>query len=380
MPCHHLVERLSARHRVFYVNNFGALRDLGRHDLRRILSKVIGASKGQSNPHVQVQSELENITIWQPWLVPTPRVSCIQKFNAKLLQRSIQAMYKTYGIERPIIWTRLPTPIVYDVVQRLERQMLIYQSIDKYPEHPRIASDLRTGYREYEQRFNQESDLVFCSARGLLEEKRVLNKNAYFVPNGVASKFSDGGRRKIPEMEAIEGPVVGFAGALGTATSIEWLVQLAQTLPAVQFVFVGTVDRSVSMAALECLDNVHLMGLVPHADLISWFEYFDIGLMPYRLNHYQYYTFPSKLAEYLMGGLPIVARRLPELEHYQNVVSISDTVEQMAKDIEHLLSVDARRDVRLLVERKQVANTLTWEAQIETIEAAIMDTESKPYA
>jgi glycosyltransferase involved in cell wall biosynthesis len=102
--------------------------------------------------------------------------------------------------------------------------------------------------------------------------------------------------------------------------------------------------------------------------------------MPYRLNHYQYYTFPSKLAEYLMGGLPIVARRLPELEHYQNVVSISDTVEQMAKDIEHLLSVDARRDVRLLVERKQVANTLTWEAQIETIEAAIMDTESKPYA
>ena len=42
MPCHHLVERLAAKHRVFYINNFGALRDLDWHDMRRCVDKVAG--------------------------------------------------------------------------------------------------------------------------------------------------------------------------------------------------------------------------------------------------------------------------------------------------------------------------------------------------
>ena len=172
-------------------------------------------------------------------------------------------------------------------------------------------------------------------------------------------------------MEALSGPVVGFAGALGTATDIEWIVRLATGLPDVTFVFLGTIDRTEPLQGLESLNNVILQGLVPHHELISWFRYFDAGLMPYKINSFQDYTFPSKLAEYLMAGLPIVATRLPELEHYQEVVNIADQPEAMMADIRKLLESGARSDPALLKQRNEVAATLTWEAQIVKIEDAL---------
>jgi glycosyltransferase involved in cell wall biosynthesis len=371
MPCHHLVERLGKTHRVFYINNFGALRDLDHHDVGRCLSKVSGLFQGRSNPHVQVHDERSAVHVWQPWVIPSPRLSLIQAINVYLLRRSLRALYREHSIQSPIIWTRLATPIAWDLINGLERSLLVYQSIDKFPEHPRIAQSLRARYRKSERKFNENADVIFTSARGLCDEKGEFNQNTHFIPNGVGEKFADAQLIKIPKMEAISGPVVGFAGALGTATDIEWIVRLATGMPDVTFVFLGTIDRTEPLLGLETLENVILPGLVPHHELISWFRYFDIGLMPYKINAFQNYTFPSKLAEYLMAGLPIVATRLPELENYQEVVKIADAPEAMVADIRELLETGSRSNPDLLKQRKEVAATLTWEAQIVKIEDAL---------
>jgi glycosyltransferase involved in cell wall biosynthesis len=378
MPCHHLVERLSKHHRVFYINNFGALRDLDQHDFSRCVNKVSGQLKGRRNPHVRVENQCEGVHVWQPWVLPTPRLAVIQKVNAWLLKRSLRALYREYLITKPVIWTRLPTPIVWEAIQGLERSALVYQSIDKFPEHPRIAGSLRARYRVSDRLFNQHADLVFASARGLYEEKRLYNGNTHFLPNGVSASFAEQPVHPIDLMEVIDGPIVGFAGALGTATDIPLLCSLAKALPHITFVFLGTIDRTESVDALERLPNVHLQGLVPHAELMSWFRYFDIGLMPYRLNHYQDYTFPSKLAEYLMAGLPIVATRLPELEAYSEVVDIADSSHEMVQHLERVLASDMRRVPEELERRRQVASRLTWEAQIEKIETEFEALAARP--
>jgi glycosyltransferase involved in cell wall biosynthesis len=371
MPCHHLVEGLAKQHRVFYINNFGALRDLDHHDISRCLSKASGLLRGRSNPHLQVDNQQSGVTVWQPWVIPTPRLPLIQSINVALLRRSLKKLCDKHDIQAPIIWARLPTPIVWEAIQGMERSLLVYQSIDKFPEHPRIARSLRKRYSAIEQKFNKGADVVFTSARGLYDEKRVFNSNTNFIPNGVGEAFADSPLIKISTMEAISGPVVGFAGALGTATDIEWIVRLATGMPAVTFVFLGTIDRTEPLLELETLKNVILAGLVPHHELISWFQYFDIGLMPYKINAFQDYTFPSKLAEYLMGGLPIVATRLPELRHYSEVVKTADQPEAMMADIQEILESGARSNPELLKQRKTVAATLTWEAQIVKIEEAL---------
>ena len=72
-----------------------------------------------------------------------------------------------------------------------------------------------------------------------------------------------------------------------------------------------------------------------------------------------------------MAGLPIVATLLPELEHYREVVDIADDVEAMIADIRTLLASGARSDSELLKQRRAVAATLTWEAQVVKIEDAL---------
>jgi glycosyltransferase involved in cell wall biosynthesis len=370
MPCHHLVERLSKTHRVFYINNFGALRYLDRNDVSRCIDKVVGVFRGAKNPHVQVD-HASDVMVWQPWVLPSPRLGLIGRLNRWLLSRSLKKLYRQFEIHKPIIWTRLPTDLVWDILPDLDKQILVYQSIDKFPEHPRITDDLRGRYRAVERKFNEQADVVFTSAKGLWEEKRQFNENTHFIPNGVSESFATANLMEIPQMESIEGPVVGFAGALGTATDIEWLVRLATAMPDVTFVFLGTIDRTEPLLGLDALENVILQGLVPHQELISWFQYFDVGLMPYKINAFQDYTFPSKLAEYLMAGLPIVATRLPELEHYQEVVDIADDVETMAADIRNLIESGSSSNPELLKQRKEVAATLTWESQIAKIEDAL---------
>jgi glycosyltransferase involved in cell wall biosynthesis len=368
MPCHHLVERLAKTHRVFYVNNFGALRDLDKRDFLRCVSKVSGLLRRHNNPHCRVEDQCERVHVWQPWVLPTPRLAFLQKINVALLRRSLKKLYEENDIQAPIIWTRLPTPIVWESIQGFERSALVYQSIDKFPEHPRIAESLRSCYAKSERLFNQHADLVFASAHGLYEEKVLYHPNTHFLPNGVSASFAEQPTHRIDLMETIKGPVVGFAGALGTATDIPLLCELAEALPEVTFVFLGTIDRTESVDALESLRNVHLQGLVAHAELISWFRYFDIGLLPYRLNHYQDYTFPSKLAEYLMAGLPIVATRLPELEAYVEVAEIADSVQEMVENIERILASNTRQGPEQIERRKHIASRLTWEAQIVKVE------------
>lgn len=376
MPCHHLVEQLSRHHRIFYINNFGALRYLDRHDFLRCFDKVRGLFRGKKNPHLRVELN-PVITVWQPWIIPSPRGGLIAKLNVWLLLRSIKKLYGRYNIQQPIIWTRLPTNIVWDVIEKADKRLFVYQSIDKFPEHPRISKDLRVRYRDCERLFNRSADVVFASARGLWAEKKKHNQNAHFIPNGVSESFADGEISPIPEMRDVSGAVVGFAGALGTATDNLLLSELVSRMPDVTFVFLGTIDRTESLHGLDEAPNVIVQGIVPHNKLMSWFEYFDVGLMPYRINHFQHYTFPSKMAEYLMGGLPIVSTPLPEVKHYSDVVHVVDNVDEMVDVIRDFLARDSRRDQALIDRRHQVAESLTWEAQVEKIESVIADAISE---
>ena len=72
-----------------------------------------------------------------------------------------------------------------------------------------------------------------------------------------------------------------------------------------------------------------------------------------------------------MAGLPIVATRLPELESYKEVVHIADCVQDMVQDVRLILTSKLRRNTEQLQQRRRVASSLTWEAQVEKIEVEL---------
>jgi len=60
--------------------------------------------------------------------------------------------------------------------------------------------------------------------------------------------------------------------------------------------------------------NVHLLGSRPYAELPGYLQHADLGLLPFNNHPGNAARSPMKLYEYAAAGLPVVARRTPELE------------------------------------------------------------------
>jgi glycosyltransferase involved in cell wall biosynthesis len=81
--------------------------------------------------------------------------------------------------------------------------------------------------------------------------------------------------------------------------------------------------------------------------------------MPYRLDDYTKYIYPLKLHEYLAGGKPVVAARIPALEEFSDVVALPETDTQWSAAIAEALLPAANREVRR-VARQSVAHHYDW--------------------
>lgn len=361
MPCHHVVERLARKHRVFYIDNFGGIRDIHWHDLARL--RML---KKRNDVPAVIHRQVEGVKVWRPKIIPIPRFPLLQKWNGRHLNQFLRTAIAETKVERPIIWTRLPTELVWRAIDGIDRSQLIYQMIDKFPEHPKIAPSLRPRHAKWEQTFAESADLIFASARGLYEEKKLQNPNSHFFPNGAAEIFRQTTR---PPVASDRRKVIGFAGVIGTSLEIDWVVEAARSLPDFQFVLLGPVDPETDVSALAALKNVKMPGRVEHATLPEWFSSFDAAFMAYRENHYQRYTFPSKMAEYLLAGLPVVARRNPEIEAYASVLHVVDSSADMIQALK--VAVEERFDDTKEASRKAVGESLSWDRIVEGMEKVL---------
>jgi glycosyltransferase involved in cell wall biosynthesis len=364
---HHIVERLSLHSRVFYIDNFGGRRDMQIKDLSRILGKMRKVFAKSIRPQQPVESGGANPVIIQPLLIPTPRLpNSVGRLNSYLLSRKLKSLINRFGMQSPVIWNFVPTDVVWDGISGLQRSVLIYQSVDKFSEHPFVPESVRPRFSSFDKRFTQTADLVFTNARNLYEEKIKLNPRTHFFANGVAPDRFRKQEADIPSMEGLPRPIIGFAGLLGPWIDFDLLKQCAVQKPAWTFVLIGSVSTGTSLQRLTELPNVHLTGAVDHSALGGYFKYFDAGIIPYRLTEFTRYTFPSKMAEYLATGMPVVSTALPEVEPYSSVVSIVHDPGQMIAAIERELDDAGNAD--RIESRLQVARSLSWEAIVGQME------------
>ncbi len=93
----------------------------------------------------------------------------------------------------------------------------------------------------------------------------------------------------------------------------------AQRRRGASFVLIGR-ESGADLSALAALPNVHRLGEVPYASLPEHLAAFDVCTIPFRRTPLTEATNPVKLYEYLATGKPVVARRLPEIEPFSEVV------------------------------------------------------------
>lgn len=239
---------------------------------------------------------------------------------------------------------------------------VIYESVDEIEVFGGDTARLR---REHE-RLVGEADVVVATADQLLEGVREARPDAILAPNGVDfGHFAIDAPACPKEMEDLDGPIIGYYGALARWVDYDLLKAAAAARPDWNFILIGPDhDGTAAASGLGTHTNLHLFGARPYAELPAWLAHFDVATIPFRVDRVTTAVSPLKLFEYLAGGCPVVTTDLPECARIPQVRVARDSAEWIAQ-IEEALATGRGEAVRR--ELQEAARAHTWEARAETI-------------
>ncbi len=367
-----LMRQIARSRRVLVVNSIGMRMPLpGRSSqpLRRILRKVASVSKGLRRPI----ADLPGFAVMSPLVLPAYSSALGRRVNATLVRAQVRLAARWLGIHTPVFVVTLPT--AWDVVAPLRRRGLVFNRSDRHSAFSEGDGDV---LRALEDSLFQAADAVTYVSRSLMDEEAPrTNGRGRFLDHGVdLDHFTapDGGETAAapenrtlidPALTGIDGPVIGFFGALDEdLVDIELLCRVATAMPDATLVLIG--DATGDMTPLTDQPNVRWLGPRPYADIPRLASCFDVALMPWLDNEWIRSCNPIKLKEYLALGLPVVSTPFPALEPYHPVVEVASSPDDYVAAIRFALRSDDQQ--RRLDRRASVADR-SWSRQADELRA-----------
>ena len=361
-----IMSTLASRgHRVLFVENTG-VRAPQIRDLPRVRQRIRNWWRGTKG----FRQERPSLFVYSPIVLPLPYSRVARWINRWLLLRALKQWMRATGFYRPIVWTFLPTPLALDLIRELDPHLTVYYCIDDLasssPGARRIAAS--------EQRLFKEADLVFVTSERLRERAAACGARVHLFPFGVNFDRFDAVRNDgtaAPEdLRVLPRPVVGYVGGLHQWVDQDLVAAVADRLPGATFAMVGPPQTDVT--PLERRANVRLLGQRPHPEVPRYVKGFDVGIVPYRLAEYTANVYPTKLNEYLVMGLPVVATDLPEIRRFNrehgDVVAVAATPDEFVSAIRSALNGSTPDEV---ARRVSVAHANSWETRIDAMQALI---------
>lgn len=273
--------------------------------------------------------------------------------------RSIYRIFKQMNIDQPILW--VDVPYWQTILWNFDRQMLVYNCMDSYIDFSDIKRHCPQ-IEELEKELCQETDLIFTSSLNLQEKILPQNPSTYLIQNGADLEFfSPDQYWEMPkDLRNISQPIAGYYGAIAEWFDHELVYEVAKQLPEVSFVFIG--HQTVNVDRLRSLKNVFFLGEKSYFDLPKYLAYFQVALIPFKINTLTLSTNPVKIYEYLAHGKPVVSVTLPELQQFSEVIYFADDPDLFASSIEEGLCNDGwwpRRKRMKAVEHDDWAKRVT---------------------
>jgi len=302
-----IMSRLAASgHRVLFVENTG-VRQARISDLGRIRARLKNWRRGTKG----FREERPNVFVLSPLVLPLPYSRIAGWINRQILMRSITRWMRATGFSHPIVWTFLPTPLVREVIARINPALTIYHCVDDFASSSVDARKIIAS----EERMFRDADLVFVTSDKLRARASRFSQAVHLFPSGVSLEAFGAANLEMPDdLKSLPRPVAGYVGGLHQWVDQDLLAAAATQLPDVTFALVGPAQLDVSR--LEQLPNVKLFGQRPHTDVPRYVHGFDVGLVPYRVTDYTANVYPAKMNEYLVLGKPVVSTDLPEVRRF----------------------------------------------------------------
>ena len=255
----------------------------------------------------------------------TGRKDPVYQVEPGLFVLSRDALPTTVQPESPIIlWITLPEHhrLAGGVYQE---QLLIFDICDEPEEE----------FEYWKPGFDaamNKATIVFAASYLLYDKYRGRHPYVYYLPNGADyDAFQRYGPRP-SDYPKRPGPVAGFHGAL--ASWIDWnlVYHVAKRLPHWNFVFIGPL-LNISQEQLPYGNNFFYVKEKPFSELTHYFNFFDIGIIPFQVRKMTKYSSPIKLYEYLSCGKSVVSTGIHEVAMCP-VAKIGRNAQEFAEQIE----------------------------------------------
>ena len=167
--------------------------------------------------------------------------------------------------------------------------------------------------------------------------------------------------------------MAGFVGHLNARTDLALLEAVVDR--GLTLVLVGPIDAASGGPRLdELLDRktVHAVGPCDFEEVAAWLWSVDVGLVPYRNDEFNRWSFPLKTLEYLAAGLPVVSTGLPASKWLADAdIGIADSPEDFGETAWQMAR--AAEDERAVMGRQAFAAGHSWDQRaallLETIRA-----------
>jgi len=352
-----LMKRFAKKGITLYVNSIVMQRPNfreGRKFIKRLIRKTKSIFTG-------LRKADAGFWVYSPFTLPVHHIPWVRPLNEILLRFQVSLVSWKLGMWSPVVWVACPAAC--DTAIKLKKRNLLYQRTDLYEAFPNVDGEV---IKRYDRELKASADLTVFVNQKLFEEESSQCKRAFFLDHGVDFEMfaSNGENSETPsDITCIKKPIIGFFGTLdGHTVDIEFTETLADLLPEMSFVFVGSV--SSLYPRLRAKKNVWMLGQKAYEQIPHYGKHFDVVIMPWRKNRWIQVCNPIKLKEYLALGKPIVSTPFTELRKYREVVYEAKTAREFAECIKTALEEDSPEHIAA---RRKKVRTCTWDSKAELV-------------
>jgi len=288
--------------------------------------------------------------------------------NNKTLLKTIQRVIKDNNIKN-YIYLNCFNPYYGGVLPRdsFKPMLNIYQCIDDISQN---SYTNRHGL-VLEKKAIQQADITTVTSTELKNIWQKDAKEIHLVPNAadidlfkktIQQKFE-----RPEEIKHVSNKIIGFVGNLD-ADRIDYqlIKKVAEKHSDKTILLIGP-SNNTELAELEIdkLPNVIMTGSINIKNLPPYLHYFDVAMIPFKLNKLTKSIYPLKINEYLAAGRAVVATDFSwDIRSFNDIIDIGTSHDAFIQLIDKAIAENSIENVE---HRVNVANSNTWTARVEQI-------------
>lgn len=301
-----------------------------------------------------------------PILVGENRLPLVRRINRRYMLSVMTSTCRKFGISPGILW--FSHPFAESITDDWSAKAVVYDVQDEF-----TATGWPRDIFDREVSLLRKCDLVLTGTYSLSQMKGEYAKNIHFVACGVdydhfhrACQDETEVPKDLASIRAEK--VLGYYGALGDRVDWSLLRDICKRHPDWAVVLIGAAHSIGS--EVGGLDNIHYLGVRAYDDLPQYIKGFDVCLIPFKIDDFTRYIYPTKLLEYLSAGKPVISSPIPDVERFfTGIVGIADDVDRFEAEL-----VKFEEDEERIRKGIEMAKAMSWENAVGEMERLLGET------